>query len=996
MDLHDYELRGHLLYGRFASTVAAILQALAAQVPKARLQQIQHRAKASSSLRKKLEGLGQTDAPAVEAEILDLAGCRMIFYTNADVQRFLQTRPIFENFEAVKVKVHYPDPQNKDPNNQFIAYNYTVALREDRAALAEYADFAGLRCEVQIQTPLQHAWSEMAHDTIYKVQLPEGFGSEQRTSVAERLKRIMQDHLLPAGFEFQKVDHDVGVLTEGMGLYSQGLGPALEACADNNDRFHLLERFFDFTQPFYDDPPKAYPDVVTALETTIPKARAEATVSIKTEIGELPGYGAGQVERQAAQILERWRYIDVERSFQVAVAQFMTATDADARKRWLQVIEALTKNQLTVWRQVGPGVQKLLLDLVEAMPDFAAGSARTVAMTVLTAALDPEVTEHTGTYDTVTLHRGAVAPNELVREVRAQALRLAEQLFRASADEPARRQAMQLFAQATRTPYAVDYTNGLLATVLHNSLSVMAFYTEAFPTLSLATRQQMARDGLYLLLRSRGVVIADEQNADLKREVEGLKAALEEAAGRFRTLVEADQDLTHYDLFIGVQPLLPEEWDGAPFDFELIRAYRRECHEAIIARLNADTLPGWLDRLRRYLADGPSDGLSTTSVGDFLRLLAETKPDLGLHILTGVDEALSDYLPNLALGLQAQGRGAEVDRVIRGLVDAGALLGPVIWFLSQTAAPDGAVISDAVKAAIQQGDDRAVECAIELAGRQHDKVAGGLIDSVLMPAADYLAAKDKLRWVEHLWHYDTTSKVLADLDEAQADRLVAHLVNCQRVDFGVEHSLVAIAGRWPAKIIAFFEARLARGEDLPGYEALPYQLQKIPQLAPVAPADVLSYALRWFTDQPVLFPYRAGRLVSLFFPALTEGFQAALVTFLHAHADVQEFVLKVLETYRGELDVGPVAREVVATLPEGDPLLSRVQHVLTMTGVVRGEFGFVEAYKVKRDAYRPWLDDARPAVRAFAGDFIRYLDQMIASDQRQSEERMELQKRAWE
>ncbi len=267
---------------------------------------------------------------------------------------------------------------------------------------------------------------------------------------------------------------------------------------------------------------------------------------------------------------------------------------------------------------------------------------------------------------------------------------------------------------------------------------------------------------------------------------------------------------------------------------------------------------------------------------------------------------------------------------------------------------------------------------------------------MLVPAADYLAAKDKLRWVEQLWHYDTTSKVLADLDEAQTDRLVAHLVNCQRVDFGVEHSLIAIAGHWPAKIIAFFEARLARGEDLPGYEALPYQLQKIPQLAPVAPADVLSYALRWFTDQPVLFPYRAGRLVSLFFPALTEGFQAALVTFLHLHADVPEFVLKVLETYRGELDVGPVGREVVATLPEGDPLLSRVQHVLTMTGVVRGEFGFVEAYKVKRDTYRPWLDDARPAVRAFAGDFIRYLDQMIASDQHQSEERMELQKRAWE
>ena len=989
MELHDYELRGHLLYERLASTIAGILKALAAQVPTARLQQIQHRAKAPHSLRKKLEGLSKADAPEIEAEVLDLAGCRMIFYTNADVERFRKTRPIFENFECVKVKVHYPDPQNQDPNNQFISYNYTVKLKVDRVALAEYAEFAGLCCEVQIQTPLQHAWSEMAHDTIYKIQLPQGFGAERMATVAERMKRIMQDHLLPAGFEFQKVDHDVAVLSAGLDLYKQGLGPALEGCANNNDRFHLLERFFEFTQPFYDDPVRAYPDVIAALEAMIPKARADGTVGIKTELGELDGYSAGQVEREAAQILERWRYVDVERSFQVAVAQYTSASDADAQKRWLQVIEALAKNQLTVWRQVGPGVQKLLVDLVEAMPDFTVGRARDVAVAVLNAALDPEVTEHTGTYDAVTLHRGAVAPNDLVREVRTQALGLAEQLFRSSADEVSRRQAMQLFTQATRTPYATTYTDGLLATVLRNSLSVVGFYTGEFSGLSLATRQQMARDVLFLLRRNEGI-------AAPSREIEGLEADLTNAAQRFRALVEADEDLALYDLFIGWQPVLPAEWDGAPLDFETIKSYRWSRHEEIIASIDADNLGDWLDRFRRFLADGPSDGSSTTSLGDFLRLLAETKPDLGLRVLADLDDALSIYLPNLALGLEAQNQGAEVERIIRGMIDAGTFLGPVIWYLSQTGAPDGRVIADAVRAAIRLGDDHAIECAIDLAGRQHDKVLGGLIDGVFMPAADYLAAKDNLRWVDHLWHCATTGALLADLDEALVDRLVTYLVKCRRVDFGVEHTLVAIAGRWPAKIIGFFEARLAQGDNLPPYDALPFRLERIPQLAPIVPAAFLAQALQWFKEDPVLFPYRAGRLVSLFFPALKERFQTALVAFLREHEDVQDFILKILETYRGELDVGPVAREVVASLPEGDALLRRVEHVLTMTGVVRGEFGFVEAYRAKREAYRPWLEDERPAVRAFAESFIRYLDQMIASDQRQSEERMELQKRAWE
>jgi len=58
-----------------------------------------------------------------------------------------------------------------------------------------------------------------------------------------------------------------------------------------------------------------------------------------------------------------------------------------------------------------------------------------------------------------------------------------------------------------------------------------------------------------------------------------------------------------------------------------------------------------------------------------------------------------------------------------------------------------------------------------------------------------------------------------------------------------------------------------------------------------------------------------------------------------------------------------VAREVVASLPEGDERLRRVEYLLTMTGVVRGEFGFVEAY-------RSWLEDKRPTAaveRALSG-----------------------------
>ena len=61
-------------------------------------------------------------------------------------------------------------------------------------------------------------------------------------------------------------------------------------------------------------------------------------------------------------------------------------------------------------------------------------------------------------------------------------------------------------------------------------------------------------------------------------------------------------------------------------------------------------------------------------------------------------------------------------------------------------------------------------------------------------------------------------------------------------------------------------------------------------------------------------------------------------------------------------------------------------------GVVSGEFGMVEAYQAKKTAVTPWLDDARPKVRAFAQSYVHSLDNRIASEQRQAEERQALRR----
>ena len=196
MDFETYSRSKLSDYAALAETIAGILRAALGASPESfRLQQVQHRAKDLESLRKKLEDRGIVATTLLEDEIKDLAGCRLIFYTNSDVTRFLQSGIIQDNFEVDwgRTKIHHPVPGQTEADNLFISNNYVLKLKADRTALPEYARFSSLLCEVQVQTTLNHAWAEMEHDIIYKKPALKGFGGKLFEAIEQRLRKIMKD-----------------------------------------------------------------------------------------------------------------------------------------------------------------------------------------------------------------------------------------------------------------------------------------------------------------------------------------------------------------------------------------------------------------------------------------------------------------------------------------------------------------------------------------------------------------------------------------------------------------------------------------------------------------------------------------------------------------------------------------------------------------------------------------------------------------------------------
>jgi Region found in RelA / SpoT proteins len=170
-----------------------------------------------------------------------------------------------------------------------------LKLKADRTALPEYARFSGLWCEVQVQTTLNHAWSEMEHDIIYKKPVLEGFGGKLFEAIEQRLQKIMKAHLLPAGYEFQKVLDDYERLQSGKKLFDRGALKALAKCSDNNARHELLERFRDYVLPNYDDPQSVYPEIKDQLVAAVAAARLTKPRPIETPFGNYPGITVDRV-----------------------------------------------------------------------------------------------------------------------------------------------------------------------------------------------------------------------------------------------------------------------------------------------------------------------------------------------------------------------------------------------------------------------------------------------------------------------------------------------------------------------------------------------------------------------------------------------------------------------------------------------------------------------------------------------------------------------------
>jgi hypothetical protein len=305
-----------------------------------------------------------------------------------------------------------------------------------------------------------------------------------------------------------------------------------------------------------------------------------------------------------------------------------------------------------------------------------------------------------------------------------------------------------------------------------------------------------------------------------------------------------------------------------------------------------------------------------------------------------------------------------------------------------------------LKRAIDKGDQiTIIECL--LFALQHygtEKIADA--DTFMRDALIFLNARKETRWVSEAWFLQKGTKFYKELTPERTEQLLQNMGYLHRVNYQVEHVLVRLAERQPEAVWDYFGARLTReaaaSEDEERFEAVPFQFHGLEKELSKDPQLAISKGLSWFARDQKLFQFRGGRLLSRAFPNCTPEFAAALADLVKAGGDTEaDFSLAILRNYRGETSTYVVLKEIVSRYPDDVRKMSHVRIAIDNTGVVSGEFGFVEAWRAKKESLTEWLADERPAVKAFAEKHIAELNNMIASEQRRAESEMEMRNRSY-
>lgn len=947
------------LYRDFSYTIKFILKNLLHN-NNFKYQAVTYREKSEKSLKDKLDNIKKLKSVK---DLDDLAGCRIIFYLDSDVQRFIQY--LRDEFVIVKQNLKYS-------NDNYNALHLIVKLNKDRLKLSEYERFMGFKCEIQLTTVLYHAWSELEHDIIYKPpkELSE-FDEPSFNSIKNRFSKAMEQlKSVQADFDFiAKQWEDV---KQGKQIFSEEYLEHLKRVNSNNELWQSLKLLLEHVQKFGDKTPKEL-KIIEIINNTLEKSKKLKKEPIKTAFGDLPGHDYSDVADVCLDILERLRFVYLKEVFEM-LSHLSVDKNDKIKKKALDVVSKMAK--YTFWpkeNKIYYHPQLFILDEFEKWD-----SKNLLNYLDLLVEVAEQLLSHSykgtswGDHKTFVLHQGALPAGDTVKEIRERTLNVLKKRYGLSETISEKQQILHALKQATHTPHQGNYTQELEKIVLENTNFLIYFYS------------LIVQEADNEIIK----IIEEQSHWFVKRFPSGLKGLK-----KLQAIINKNGEYCMYKVFVGYDYRFSED-----LDWNEAKKERKQKIDEYISQITKRNFTDWQKKILSIIKNYAQvdDSAQFQYFNIFLNELGKQKPEIAQKLISENEKELETFLIYLIAGIWESSQNENAQKILENWIQNGKHLSTCALIFEYVKEIDEQLLKRVYKKAKEQNDINALTNIIRsIVGNFEQSKVG---KDLFIDCIKELGKHKNYRWINHVWFEGNS--ILETLTKNDWKVVLENLLNAPNIDYHLEEILSVAAQNSPKELIDFFYKRIkiqAKQKREEWYDAIPFDLHKLNEPLSKNADVVIEEILKWFKKEDGISYWESGQLLQAIFPSFHKKLEEQLIKLLKSkNKNKAKIVLYVLHSYKGETFLHKVCKEFIKQYPTSKKYQQELFIVLSQMGGVLGEYGFVEGYERKKQEIQEWKKDRSRVVKNFAQKYESYLSKQIDYEKKRADEDIAIRKREFE
>lgn len=947
------------LYKDFSYTIKFLLENLLRK-NSFKYQAITYREKDEKSLKDKLNTIKKIKSVK---DIDDLAGCRIIFYLDNDIQRVIQY--LQNEFVVVKQNLKYSE-------DSYNALHLVVKLNKDRLKLSEYERFNGLKCEIQLTTVLYHSWSELAHNIIYKPEKSiSEFDKPAFDSIKKRFFDVMKNHIKQAQYSFDFIFKEVEKIKQGKQIFDVAFLKSIVDSKTNNEIYEKLKILLKYVEEFGDKTPKNL-KIVEMVNTVLEKSKKFKKEPIKAAFGNLPGHDYKDVAEVCIDILECLRYV-YPKEFFATLSRLSVDENEKVKKKTLDVAAKMAK--YTFWpkeKKIYYDLQLFILDEIEKLDDKNLLTYLSLLVRVSEELLSPSF-EGTSWSDhkTFTIHQGSLPAGDTVKKIRERTICILKKLYSLSETISEKQQILQALGHATHTPHTGNYTPKLEKIILDNTNTLISYYFS------------LAKEADNEIIK----IIEEQLHWFVKRFPKRLKNIK-----KLRSLIGKNEEYSMYKVFVGLDYCFSDDLDSKEAEKE-----RKQKIDEYIKQITNKSFLQWQKKILSIIKNYShhEDHGQFQYFNIFLNGLGKQKPKIAQKLILKNEKELEPFLLYLVAGIWQSKEKGEARKILENWTKNGKHLSACAYIFYYVEEIDMPLLNKIYKKATKQNDVDALTNIIRsiVSNFEQNKVGKDLF----VEAIKELTKHKNYCWVNRVWFGDNS--ILGALSKDDWKIVLENLLIVPNIDYCLEEILSVIAQNSPKELVDFFYERIKiQAKKKPEkYNAIPFELHKLNEPLSQNAKDVIEEIFKWFKKGDLLYYWEGGHFLEAIFPTFHEELEDRLIELLRSkNKNMAKIVLYILRLYKGETFLHNVCKEFIKQYPKNKKYKQELFVVLSKMGVVSGEYGFVNGYERKKQEIQEWKKDQNKVIKKFAQEYENYLSKRIDYEKKRVDEDIEIRKREFE